>query len=917
MPKKPLQLLLALGVGQIQVRSALNQVLDAEIPLLLAGPAEAAGVTARLAPAQVFAQNGVERPALLTELVFSVHTGADGRGFIKVTSKQPIREPLLDFLIQVEWPKGQVMREFAVLLDPPARAARRLAMSPVTQPLQPAVPARPPVAHHGTATYGPVPFGETLWNIASRVRPDPAISVQRMMQVLLDTNPRAFWKHNVDGLRAGVTLRIPSAQEIDPVRFPEEVSRQLAARQQVPLTPPAAKGTPAPAGKPQVRLVPPEVAEGGQRPAQTAAALPQPGVSPATPALTMPFAIRLKDNHPTLRLAGLEELRQRMSTLKPQEEAKAAQELQAAPSAKAPEPAPPVVPQPKPPEPAPAVKAGEPQPLPEPQQRSPAGGSAPQPEMHLQEALPEALVPRPGTSRETPEEAGTLQPEAGPEPRAPVIRPETPPPPPVAASTATPLPPPVAASTATPPPATTVPAPVVPTPPAKPLPAAQESGSEGLLSDWLEPVRLALLGALSLLLGGGAWYWLQRRSQQEESEETQIFKGIIPVPAAPTTKETVVLPTQATYKQTEPVTRTPPFRLVPNPLERADLLLAVGNYAEADNILRQALTVEPENTALLAKRLDVHFAAHDTEAFAKEAEVLHEKLKDKADPLWSRVTQMGRELCPGHTLFSGADELFAVAATQTATSPKGVDTADKVASGEQIDAVFAESDTALFANLAESAEPPTQHLRDSLAEPDWQLSDLDQPTITSEAFPEEEPTQPPAWDDRFAAPREPDWQSPELNRPTAATEPLRQDEEEESIPSLPLTPLADLEFELDTLFTYETTNSRLSVIPPNADAAFTGLEGGETAAGKEPVPALEEPLQGLDLTPESSDKKPPAASGRGTLRGEDYVETKLDLAMAYLDMGDSVGARSLLEEVLKEGNDSQKQRAQASIAKLG
>ena len=443
MTRKPLQLLIALtcstplsavalGVGQIQVRSALNQTLEADIPLLLANPAEAAGINVKLASAPVFAQRGIERPAFLTELAFAVQTGPDGRGYIRVTSKRPVREPLLDFLVQIEWPKGQMVREFAALLDPPLRTAaqrepavaapplsRRVAApeipprrvaAPEIPPRRAAAPEIPPrrvaapetrpavaapaVTHRGTATYGPIPYGATLWNIASQVRPDPSISVNHMMQALLQANPKAFWKPGVDGLRAGAALRIPSAQEIDPIRFPDELSRQLAARQQVPALPPA--------DKPQVKLVPPETTAERLQPQP-----PPPRKTAATaPAAAAPFAIRLKGSHPELHVAGLDELRQRIAASGPGPERAPDQEsatpLPLSPATRPPETKLQVSQQPQEAPPS----GGEPPPLSEAQPPLLAGGSLAQPETRLQEALPAALSTRPPAASNETRETG-------------------------------------------------------------------------------------------------------------------------------------------------------------------------------------------------------------------------------------------------------------------------------------------------------------------------------------------------------------------------------------------------------------------------------------------------------------------------------------------------------------------------------
>ena len=111
--------LLSLGLGDIEVDSALNQPLKANIYLISARPEELEEMRVELAPADVFDRVGVPRPYFLTQLKFEPVSTSDGRTVIKVTSKDPVREPFLTFLVEVSWPKGRLLREYTVLLDPP------------------------------------------------------------------------------------------------------------------------------------------------------------------------------------------------------------------------------------------------------------------------------------------------------------------------------------------------------------------------------------------------------------------------------------------------------------------------------------------------------------------------------------------------------------------------------------------------------------------------------------------------------------------------------------------------------------------------------------------------------------------------------------------------------------------------------
>jgi pilus assembly protein FimV len=121
-------------LGDIEVYSALNQPLEAEILLTSVRPGETEGMLVRLASDEAFAQVGIDRPFYLTKIKFQLATKSDGTHFILVATENPVREPFLSFLIDLDWPRGHLVREYTVLLDPPV----------FTSTAQPA--PRPPVA---------------------------------------------------------------------------------------------------------------------------------------------------------------------------------------------------------------------------------------------------------------------------------------------------------------------------------------------------------------------------------------------------------------------------------------------------------------------------------------------------------------------------------------------------------------------------------------------------------------------------------------------------------------------------------------------------------------------------------------------------------------------------------------------------
>jgi len=108
-----------LGLGEIHLNSALNEPMSAEIDLIAAGPEELAALRASLAPKDAFTRYGIERPPFLSTLTFKVGKSKDGRDVLLVRSTDSIPEPFVTFLVEVNWARGRLMREYTVLLDPP------------------------------------------------------------------------------------------------------------------------------------------------------------------------------------------------------------------------------------------------------------------------------------------------------------------------------------------------------------------------------------------------------------------------------------------------------------------------------------------------------------------------------------------------------------------------------------------------------------------------------------------------------------------------------------------------------------------------------------------------------------------------------------------------------------------------------
>ena len=277
----------ALGLGDIRLSSALNEPLRAEIELLSATPEEVNNLAVTLASEETFARYGLDRPLFLQKINFTVmrSRGVDG-SFINVNSLDPVTEPFVTFLVEVIWSRGRLLREYTVLLDPPSfapppvqestsavtaprrvpqadsgrierRAEPRTAQPRPSQPVTGPAPTRSePLDRSSFDTTGGgdhyVQRGDTLWRIALNMRPDSRLTMNQTMLAIFEANPQAF-AGNINIMSAGVSLRIPNADEIFRISRGEaltEVQRQISEWGGVmPVTP---------APQPTLVLVPPD-----------------------------------------------------------------------------------------------------------------------------------------------------------------------------------------------------------------------------------------------------------------------------------------------------------------------------------------------------------------------------------------------------------------------------------------------------------------------------------------------------------------------------------------------------------------------------------------------------------------------------------------------------------------------------------
>src|SRR5208282_6866360 len=134
----------ALGLGEIHLNSALNEPMKAEIDLIGATPDELVALQATIAGKDSFTRYGIDRPPFLSTLTFKLGKSKEGRDVLLVRSTDAIPEPFVTFLVEVNWARGRLMREYTVLLDPPVYTPgeNQNAAAPVAAPTTaPAAPA--------------------------------------------------------------------------------------------------------------------------------------------------------------------------------------------------------------------------------------------------------------------------------------------------------------------------------------------------------------------------------------------------------------------------------------------------------------------------------------------------------------------------------------------------------------------------------------------------------------------------------------------------------------------------------------------------------------------------------------------------------------------------------------------------------
>ena len=239
---------MALGLGELTLESFLNEPLKASVDLLNTGGLHSDEIRIRLATREDFEKMGLDRAYFLTSIKFVVTTDERGRARINVTSDDPVLEPYLDFIVEARWPSGRLLREYTVLVDPPvfSQASPVISASQRVAEVE-GIPApskkkqgsaassgtrvdikksdlapgeMPQRGYNASTSASPMPGSryminrdDTLWEIAEQARPQGA-SVHQTMLDIQRLNPEAFIDGNINRVKAGYIVYLPSSDDI-------------------------------------------------------------------------------------------------------------------------------------------------------------------------------------------------------------------------------------------------------------------------------------------------------------------------------------------------------------------------------------------------------------------------------------------------------------------------------------------------------------------------------------------------------------------------------------------------------------------------------------------------------------------------------------------------------------------------------
>lgn len=617
---------LALALGPVTVQSALGEPLRAEIALPSITQAEAESLKVTTAPPETFRSQGMEYSSAAGQVRMLLQRRPDGSSVLRLSSDSPVNEPFVDLIIDATWASGRITRSYTMLFDPPAMRrpapsvtvapqVRSTAPTPSAPPAQalpaPARPAVQPLAAAPAATDSSgsvtVKAGDTAGRIASAHRPRD-VSLDQMLVALLRANPEAFIGGNVNRLKAGAVLDLPSASQAGAASA-AEAQQTIAAqsrdfndfRRKLAAAAPTAET--ASAGRSESGRVQTQVQE--QKATSTSPdklTLSKGGVK-GTKATPEALAARKQANEASARV---EELSKNISDLSKLASAPVAADA-AAPGA-APAAAPAAA--------GPAVTATSP--IPAPAVAVPAPDTSPSP------ALAAAAAP---AADAAPPAVAASAPAAEPAPAA-------------AAASSEMVPAPAPASPA---------ASAAADAPAAPMPAEEPGFVANALEEPLIPAGVLLL---LLLLGYGGYRVAQRRRSQSGVDSSFLESRLQPDSffgaSGGQRVDTAGTETTGSSMAYSPSQLDAGGDV--DPVAEADVYLAYGRDLQAEEILKEAIRHNPDRVSVHAKLAEIYAKRQDRKSLEAVAKDIF-RITDGQGADWNRVTELGRDLDPDNTFY--------------------------------------------------------------------------------------------------------------------------------------------------------------------------------------------------------------------------------------------------------------------------
>jgi pilus assembly protein FimV len=623
----------ALGLGRLAVQSALGETLRAEIDVTSLTPEEAGNLVVRVAPPEAYRAAGVDYNAVLPATQVTLQRRADGRPYLRLNSDRAVQEPFVDVILEINWSSGRLVREYTLLFDPPnvARApapapaaAPSIAAAPpaaapaprapraAAAPAAPAEPRQPVAAAPSTAPTGADEYrvrqGDTLSRIAGRTQRG-GVSLDQMLVSLFRANPNAFVENNMNRLKAGVVLQVPSADETKAIAAGE--ARQVIQAQSADF------------GAYRQRLAGAVPSATPDAPAQKATGKVQAAVEDRKQAAApSPDKLTLSKGAAASKPGGAEDQiakggEKKDTATRVAELSKNVEELK---------------------------KLG---------------------------AAASGVAGKPGTAAPAPKGptvTAAAPPVPAPPPPAPVAPPPPPPAPPVAAAPTPPvaasvpvMPPPVAAApeasapvvAAAPAASVAPPAPVAPAKPAAPKPVlAQEEPSllDSLLDD--NPLALALGGGIVALLAGFGIYRFTKRNKKDSGETSFLESRLQPdsfFGASGGQRIDTRDAGGASSSMSYSLSQLDAIGDV-DPVAEADVYLAYGRDLQAEEILKEAMRGNPERMAIRTKLLEVYAKRRDIKGFELLATQLFSLTQGQGED-WAKAQELGAQIDPENPLY--------------------------------------------------------------------------------------------------------------------------------------------------------------------------------------------------------------------------------------------------------------------------